>query len=130
MAERKQVLCSYDGYRRELCPVVLGHTKGQEVALTYQFGGESKSGLPAAGQWKCLRLSKVRNVTLRAGLWHTGFRHERPQRCVEIVDLDVNPSSPYNPQRRLKEVGPPPRRRGTAKRGGAGKRGGIRKRGC
>jgi len=24
----------------------------------------------------------------------------QPQSCVDIVDLDVNPDSPYNPQRR------------------------------
>jgi hypothetical protein len=53
MIGRKQVLCTYDGYPRELCPVILGHTNGQEVALTYQFAGRSKGGLPPGGQWKC-----------------------------------------------------------------------------
>lgn len=101
MADRKQILCRYDGYPRELCPIILGHTKGQEVALAYQFGGQSKSSLPPAGQWKCLRLSKVTDVQLRDGPWHAGSSHRRPQLCVKIVDLDVNPSSPYNPQRRV-----------------------------
>ncbi|HEX2114719.1 MAG TPA: hypothetical protein VHM01_09980 [Alphaproteobacteria bacterium] len=101
MAERKQVLCVYDGYRRELCPVVIGHSDGQEVALVYQFAGGSKSGLPSGGQWKCLHLTKVSDVQLRDGRWHARSRHQRQQACVEIVDLDVNPSSPYHPQRRL-----------------------------
>ena len=26
MAARKQILCTYDGYARELCPVILGHS--------------------------------------------------------------------------------------------------------
>jgi len=27
--ERKQVTCRYQGYYRELCPVVIGHARGQ-----------------------------------------------------------------------------------------------------
>jgi hypothetical protein len=101
MAERKQVLCTYDGYRRELCPIVLGHKAGKEVALTYQFAGGSRTRLPTRGQWRCLELAKVRDIQLRDGPWHAGASHERPQTCVDIVDLDVNPASPYNPHRRL-----------------------------
>jgi hypothetical protein len=101
MAERKQILCRYDGYLRELCPNILGHTKGQEIALTYQFAGQSKSGQPSVGQWKCLGLAKVSDVRLRDGPWYAGSSHTRAQPCVEVVDLDVNPSCPYNPQRRL-----------------------------
>jgi hypothetical protein len=101
MAERKQILCSYDGHPRELCAVILGHTKGEEVALTYQFGGQSKSGLKPGGQWKCLTLAKVFAARLRDGPWHAGTQHRSHQTCVEIVDFDVNPESPYRPQRRL-----------------------------
>jgi PIN domain nuclease of toxin-antitoxin system len=101
IADRKQVSCTYEGLPRELCPHILGHTRGEEVALTYQFGGRSKSGLPPGGEWRCLSLSKVRNVRLRDGRWHAGSRHTRLQPCVEIVDVDVNPSSPYRPRRKL-----------------------------
>ncbi|HUJ97827.1 MAG TPA: hypothetical protein VLV85_06230 [Stellaceae bacterium] len=101
MAEQKQILCLYGGYPRALCPIILGHSKGQEVALTFQFAGDSKSGLPPEGAWKCLRLSKISDAQLRDGPWHGGSRHTRPQLCVEIVDLDVNPESPYHPRRRL-----------------------------
>lgn len=101
IAERKQVLCRYDGYARELCPVILGHSDGHEVALVYQFAGDSKSGLPPQGQWKCLRLAKASDVQLRDGPWRAGASHNRPQSCVDDVDLDVNPDSPYRPRRRL-----------------------------
>ena len=106
MKQRKQVVCSYDGYPRELCPIILGHSQGHEKALTYQFGGKSKSGLPRGGQWRCLWLSKVSDVELRDGPWISGESHTQPQGCVEVVDLDVNPSSPYNPKRSVKR---PPR---------------------
>ena len=101
MVSRKQILCTYKGRRRELCPVILGHSQGREKALTDQFAGQSNKGLPPGGQWRCLWLSEVSNVRLRDGAWFGGDRHSQPQDCVDIVDLDVNPESPYNPKRRL-----------------------------
>ncbi len=97
----KRIVCQYDGRHRELCPVILGRTQGQEKALTYQIGGDSRSGLPPGGEWRCLFLAKVSQVQLRDGPWRVGARHTQPQGCVEEVDLDVNPSSPYRPQRRF-----------------------------
>jgi hypothetical protein len=96
MRMRKQIFCMYDGHPRELCPVILGHSQGQEKALTYQVGGTSKSVLPPGGEWRCLSLAKVSDVQLRDGPWRVGSSHTQPQRCVEIVDMDVNPSSPYH----------------------------------
>jgi hypothetical protein len=101
MAMRKQILCVYGGYPRELCPIILGHSQGQEKALIYQFGGQSKSGLPPQGEWRCLWLSKVSDARLRDGPWFSGSSHTQPQGCVEAVDLDVNPSSPYHPTRHV-----------------------------
>ena len=101
MTNRKQILCTYRGRHRELCPIILGHSKGREKALTYQFGGQNNTDLPPGGQWRCLWLSEVRDARLRDGRWYAGNRHNQPQGCVEIVDLDVNPESPYSPRRRL-----------------------------
>ncbi len=101
MLLQRQILCVYDGCVRELCPIILGHSQGHETALTYQFGDQSRSGLPRGGQWRCLWLDKVSDVQLRNGPWHAGKAHVQPQGCVEIIDLDVNPSSPYNPARRF-----------------------------
>jgi len=103
MHEEKQIFCMYDGYPRELCPIVLGHTKGQEKALTFQVGGRSSKGaLPKGGEWRCLFLAKVRDARLRSGPLRAGDRHSRPQDCVEEVDLDINPDSPYHPKRRIR----------------------------
>jgi len=99
MHMRKQIACMYNGHPRELCPVILGHSDGHEKALTYQVGGGSTSGLPRAGEWRCLFLSKVSDARLRDGPWLVGSSHTQPQGCVQVVDLDVNPSSPYQPKR-------------------------------
>lgn len=102
ITRRQQIVCTYDGHRRELCPVILGHSKGEEKALTFQFGGGSSKGLPPGGQWRCLFLAKVGDLQLRDGAWHSGESHMQPQGCVDIVDLDVNPASPYRPRRHLR----------------------------
>jgi hypothetical protein len=88
----QQVICSYGGCRRELCPVVLGRSKsGEEAALAWQFAGEVGEGrLPPGGTWKCLRLANVRNPQSRAGPWYEGSAHGRAQTCVTDVDLDIN----------------------------------------
>jgi fatty-acyl-CoA synthase len=104
MVERKQITCTYEGHHREICPHILGHSDGQEKALAFQFGGESSSQLPSRGEWRCLWLSKVQDVQLLEGTWHEGDSHTSQQRCVKEVDLDVNPSSPYNPKRNLGDL--------------------------
>ena len=87
---RKQIACTYQGFYRELCPHILGHKQGQEMALTYQFAGQSASGLPRRGEWRCLSLAQVHDAQLRDGPWQAGTRHTATQACVDIVDVDVN----------------------------------------
>jgi len=98
--ERKQVTCTYRGLQREICPHILGHSKGEEKVLAFQFAGESTSGLPPEGEWRCLRLSDVRNVQMRDGRWYSASRHRAAQTCVEDVFIDVNTAVPNQPGRR------------------------------
>jgi hypothetical protein len=84
----QQVICIYDGRRRELCPHIIGSNKaGEEVVLAWQFAGESSGPLP---QWRCLRLANVRNARARNGRWHEGGSHRKEQTCVTDIDLDIN----------------------------------------
>jgi predicted DNA-binding transcriptional regulator YafY len=84
----QQVVCTYEGRHRELCPHVIGTSKnGEEVVLAWQFAGESSGKLP---QWRCLRLSNVRNARARNGPWYEGGSHRTEQTCVSKIDLDVN----------------------------------------
>jgi hypothetical protein len=88
IVEERQVICSYDGRTRELCPHIIGRNKnGEEVVLAWQFAGQSSGRLP---QWRCLRLAKVRLAHARAGAWHEGGSHRSEQSCVSDIDLDIN----------------------------------------
>lgn len=46
---KQQVLATYDGHAREMCPHVLGTKDGRRQALFYQFGGTSSSGCQHIG---------------------------------------------------------------------------------
>jgi hypothetical protein len=84
----QQVVCTYAGRHREVCPHILGINKrGEETVLAWQFAGESSGKLP---QWRCLRLADVRNARARNGPWHEGGSHRTSQTCVSNIDLDVN----------------------------------------
>src|ERR1700730_1258551 len=86
--DEQQVICSYDGRTRELCPHIIGtNRRGEEVALAWQFAGESSGALP---QWRCLRLANGRNARARAGPWPEGGSHRSEQTCVSHIDLDIN----------------------------------------
>jgi len=84
----KQVICSYDGRLRELCPHIIGRNRsGEEVVLAWQFAGQSSGPLP---QWRCLRLANVRDFSARDGRWYEGGSHRSEQTCVSEIDLDIN----------------------------------------
>lgn len=89
VVEKKQVVCTYHGLQREVCPHTLGYTNGREQALTFQFAGKSSSGLPPGGEWRCMKLSEVKSAVLRDGPWHTAPDHSRPQTCVKQIDVEV-----------------------------------------
>jgi hypothetical protein len=84
----QQVICTYDGRYRELCPHIIGTNRaGEEAVLAWQFAGESSGKLP---QWRCLKLANVRSARARSGRWYEGGSHKTTQKCVTGIDLDIN----------------------------------------
>ena len=86
---RLVVTAMYQGYERIMCPHVIGYKKGVLNALFFQFAGGSKSGLPAGGQWRCVHVDELSNVTASPGEWHTAPDHSRPQTCVDQIIEEV-----------------------------------------
>jgi hypothetical protein len=90
IVREQQVTCMYRGHYRELCPHIIGSTGGEEKLLAWQFGGTTNSSLPPSGEWRCLRIAGMSEVTARDGRWHTGSAHRTGQTCVQDIDLDIN----------------------------------------
>jgi len=91
---RKHLVFTYRDRRRQVCPHVLGLTRGKEMVLGYQFAGETNGGLPLEGQWRCFQIAEMHSIEMRDGKWHTGGSHRSKSPCVDDVDLDVNPNAP------------------------------------
>jgi predicted DNA-binding transcriptional regulator YafY len=97
--ERKQVVFGYQGYPREVCPIILGQKGSRERVLAYQFAGSGSRG-PVRGEWKCFDLAEMKDATARSGRWRSGDTHRAPQSCVDDVFIDVNTKVLDQPGRR------------------------------
>lgn len=87
---RQQVIASFGGFEREMCPHALGWKGGKPQAMFFQFGGGSNSGLPTGGQWRCIPLSGLSNVRLRAGNWYTGdVKGTGQSTCIDQVHIQI-----------------------------------------
>ena len=90
---KQQVIATYDGHHREMCPHVIGHKNGKEQALFYQFGGTGSSGPiqfdGSPANWRCIPIDGLTNVSVRDGEWHTAQSHSKRQTCVDSVDVEV-----------------------------------------
>jgi hypothetical protein len=83
------VTAMYQGYRRIMCPHVIGYKKGTLNALLFQFAGGSRSGLPPQGQWRCVHVDELSDISAAPDEWHTGPDHARPQNCVDDIIAEV-----------------------------------------
>lgn len=88
--DKDQVQAEYQGRYREMCPHAIGTKNGRRQALFFQFGGESSKGLPPGGEWRCIPVDDLVDVSVEAGDWHTDNRHSQPQTCIDIIDVEVD----------------------------------------
>lgn len=89
---RQQVIATYRGQRRSMCPHVLGLKNDRPQALFYQFAGGSGTGLERSGSsnnWRCMFLDELEDVEARTGKWHTAPNYSRTQVCVSEMDVAI-----------------------------------------
>jgi hypothetical protein len=91
--ERRCVEAVFGGYRRGLCPHVLGTKDGELRVLCFQYAGGSSRGLLPGGDWRCLALTGLSQVTIVDGRWRTK-PHSQPQSCIDEVELSVTHATP------------------------------------
>lgn len=89
-----QVVATYDGLTRAFCPHALGLKRDVPHALVYQFAGGSKRGLPPTGEWRCLNVEDLAEVSLQPGEWRSAPNVFNPQSCMDTIDLTVLPFPP------------------------------------
>jgi hypothetical protein len=90
--EKKQVTATYKDLKREMCPHCLGEKSGSINCLFYQFAGESSTRpiIPGSQEnWRCIDISKLKDVSLKEGPWHTAENHSKKQTCVDDVYCEV-----------------------------------------
>lgn len=88
-----QVIATYKGYERHLCPHTLGTKRGRYHCLFYQFGGYSGSRGPithdSPTNWMCADIELLHDVSVQEGEWRTFNRHTRRQSCIDRVHVEV-----------------------------------------
>ncbi len=95
IADKKQVVATYGGHRREMCPHAIGlGPAGNEQALFYQFAGSSSQGdasrLDEKDRWRCMALDALDDVEIRDGEWHSADNRRTPSSCIKVIDLEVD----------------------------------------
>lgn len=75
VGQRRPMRALYHDLERFLCPHRLGwNRKGDQRVLSYQYGGESETGLGPPGakeNWRCMAVQELSDVELLEGSWHT-----------------------------------------------------------
>lgn len=87
--DKDQVIVTYGGHRREMCPHVIGTKYGRHQVLFFQFAGSSSSGLPRGGEWRCIPIEGLSDIVSQPGPWYSGEDHAQLQTCVDLVDVEV-----------------------------------------
>lgn len=99
---RRPIAAVYHNRYRLLCPHRLGRNKDRQLrVLSYQYGGESESGLKPAGSpsnWRCMALDELSGVELLSGAWQTAPNHSRPAACIVDADVDAEDYPLGDPQ--------------------------------
>lgn len=90
IAEKKQIIATYKGHHREMCPHAIGTKNGRAQAICFQFAGGSSQGLPPEGAWRCLAIDELSDLSVRDGDWHTASNHSQPNTCIDEIDLEVD----------------------------------------
>jgi hypothetical protein len=61
-----------DGKLRQVAPLALGIKGSRKKVLTFQYRGDSKSGLAAGGAWRCFFLEDITWAKITDDPWQSG----------------------------------------------------------
>jgi hypothetical protein len=70
--KRRCVTMVANGRRRDVAPLAIGFKGAQKKVLTFQFKGESNSGLAPGGAWRCFSLTDIDWAQISEEPWQSG----------------------------------------------------------
>lgn len=84
---KKCVTFWHGGHQRRGSPHAIGRDNDGDLhVLVFQYGGTSRSGLPAGGMWRCFKVSDISGANENDDSWRTASDHSRPNTCVTHPD--------------------------------------------
>ena len=70
--KRRCVAMLADGRWREVAPLAIGVKGTQQKVLTFQYKGDSNSGLAVGGAWRCFPLANITWAKIIDEPWQSG----------------------------------------------------------
>lgn len=61
-----------EGRWREVAPLAIGFKDGKQKVLTFQYKGDSKSGLAEGGAWRCFNVDSIAWARHTKDPWQSG----------------------------------------------------------
>lgn len=84
---KQSINFQYDGFNRKGSPHILGYKMNVLHCLVYQYFGNSKSGESIG--WKCLEVSKMKNISINNDNFLSGNSHKQKQTCIDRIITSV-----------------------------------------
>jgi hypothetical protein len=85
----------YDGSVRHFAPHALGSSSaGTPAAFVFQYAGETTTGLPIGGDWRCFDLDRLSHLRRNEHRWRSRSNYSlKRQTCLATIKVGLAISS-------------------------------------
>jgi hypothetical protein len=85
----------YDGAVRHFAPHALGATAdGTPAVFVFHYAGETTSGMPTGGEWRCFHLNRLSRLRLNEHRWRSRSNYNlKRQTCLTMIKVGLPISS-------------------------------------
>ena len=89
--ERRCLTGLYDGVVRHFAPHALGtKLEGTAAVFVFQYAGETVTGLPTGGQWRCFSLDKLSHLRINEHHWRSRSNYTlKRQSCLAMIKVGL-----------------------------------------
>ena len=85
----------YEGVVRHFAPHALGATSdGTPAVFVFQYAGETTTGLPSGGEWRCFLLDRLSHMRRNEHRWRSRSNYSlKRQSCLATIEVGLPTSS-------------------------------------